>query len=167
MKERQLWQYNHSRLTSRTMCWTICGERIADTRWPDEIPNSDWDYGSNMAYVRELADYWLNEYDWRKHEAMLNGFTQFRADVEGMGIHYIHERGKGPNPIPLVITHGWPSTFFEMHKIIPMLSDPAAHGGDAADASMSLRRPCRATASPTARPSADGACRASAICGSA
>ena len=80
-------------------------QRIANTRWPDEIPNTDWDYGSNMAYVRELADYWLNEFDWRKQEAMLNGFSQFRADVEGMGIHYIHERGKGPNPIPLVITH--------------------------------------------------------------
>ena len=108
--------------------------RIADTRWPDEIPNSDWDYGSNMAYVRELADYWLNEFDWRKQEATLNEFSQFKADVEGMSIHYIHERGKGPNPIPLVITHGWPSTFFEMYKIIPMLADPAAHGGDAADA---------------------------------
>ena len=109
-------------------------QRIANTRWPDEIPNTDWDYGSNMAYVRELADYWLNEFDWRKQEAMLNGFSQFRADVEGMGIHYIHERGKGPNPIPLVITHGWPSTFFEMYKIIPLLSDPASHGGNAEDA---------------------------------
>ena len=108
-------------------------QRIANTRWPDEIPNSDWDYGSNMAYVRELADYWLNGFDWRKQEAMLNGFSQFHADVEGLKIHYVHERGRGPNPIPLVITHGWPSTFFEMYKIIPLLSDPAAYGGDAAD----------------------------------
>lgn len=108
--------------------------RIAGTRWPDEIPGTGWDYGSNMAYIRELADYWLNQYDWRKHEAFLNGFSQFRADVNGTGVHFIHEKGKGPNPMPLLITHGWPSTFWEMHKIIPMLSDPASHGGDAADA---------------------------------
>lgn len=108
--------------------------RIANTRWPDEIPNSDWDYGSNMAYVRQLADYWANEFDWRAQEAMLNEFTHFRADVNGMGVHFIHERGKGPNPIPIVLTHGWPSTFFEMHKIIRPLTDPAAHGGDPADA---------------------------------
>jgi pimeloyl-ACP methyl ester carboxylesterase len=107
--------------------------RIANTRWPDEIPGTAWDYGSNMAYVRELADYWLNEYDWRKHEAFLNGFDQYRADVDGMGVHFIHVKGKGPNPMPLLITHGWPSTFWEMHKIIPMLADPASHGGDAAD----------------------------------
>ncbi len=107
--------------------------RIANTRWPDEIPNSDWDYGTNMAYVRELTDYWANDFDWRAQEAMLNEFAHYRADVNGMGIHFIHERGKGPNPIPIVITHGWPSTFFEMYKIIPLLTDPAAHGGDAAD----------------------------------
>ncbi|MDA0768904.1 MAG: multidrug MFS transporter [SAR202 cluster bacterium Casp-Chloro-G4] len=108
--------------------------RIAGTRWPDEIPGTGWDYGSNMAYIRELADYWLNQYDWRKHEAFLNGFSQFRADVNGIGVHFIQEKGKGPNPMPLLITHGWPSTFWEMHKIIPMLSDPASYGGDAADA---------------------------------
>ncbi|MCH9038329.1 MAG: epoxide hydrolase [Chloroflexi bacterium] len=108
--------------------------RIAATRWPDEIPGTGWDYGANMAYMKDLADYWLNQYDWRKHEAFLNGFAQFRADVDGTGVHYIHQKGKGPNPIPLLITHGWPSTFWEMHKIIPMLSDPASHGGDAADA---------------------------------
>jgi len=107
--------------------------RIADTRWPDEIPGTGWDYGANISYVRELADYWLNQYDWRKHEAFLNSFDQFRADVDGMGVHFVHVRGKGPNPMPLLITHGWPSTFWEMHKVIPMLSDPASHGGDAAD----------------------------------
>lgn len=108
--------------------------RIADTRWPDEILGSGWDYGSNMGYVKELCDYWLHQYDWRKHEAFLNGFSQFRADVDKFGVHFIHEKGVGPNPMPLLITHGWPSTFWEMHKIIPMLSDPASYGGDAADA---------------------------------
>lgn len=109
-------------------------QRIANTRWPDEIPNSDWDYGSNMAYVRELADYWANEFDWRAQEALLNEFAHFRADVNGMGVHFIHERGKGPNPMPIVLTHGWPSTFFEMYKIIGPLADPESHGGDPADA---------------------------------
>jgi len=85
--------------------------RIAATRWPDEIPGTGWDYGANMAYMKDLADHWLNQYDWRKHEAFLNGFAQFRADVDGTGVHYIHQKGKGPNPIPLLITHGWPSTF--------------------------------------------------------
>ena len=108
--------------------------RIANTRWPDEIPNSDWDYGSNMAYVRELADYWADGFDWRAQEAMLNEFSHFRADVNGMGVHFIHERGKGPNPVPIVLTHGWPSTFFEMYKIIGPLTDPEAYGGDPADA---------------------------------
>ena len=108
-------------------------QRIANTRWPDEIPDSGWDYGSNMAYLKGLTDYWRTQFDWRTQEKFLNGFSQYRADVGGQGIHFIHERGKGPNPMPLVITHGWPSTFWEMHKIIPLLTDPASHGGDPAD----------------------------------
>ncbi len=108
-------------------------QRIANTRWPDEIPNSGWDYGSNMAYLKELTDYWRTGFDWRTQEKFLNGFSQYRADVNGQDIHFIHERGKGPNPMPLVITHGWPSTFWELHKIIPLLTNPASHGGDPAD----------------------------------
>lgn len=108
-------------------------QRLARTRWPDEIPDSDWDYGSNLAYVKELVEYWRTRFDWRKQERALNAFAHYRADVDGLGIHFIHERGRGPNPIPLIITHGWPSTFFEMHKIIPMLADPARYGGDPAD----------------------------------
>jgi len=108
-------------------------QRLADTRWPDEIPNAGWDYGSNLTYIKELVDYWRTDFDWRAQEAKLNAFNHFKSEVDGLDIHFIHEKGKGPNPIPLIITHGWPSCFFEMTKIIPLLADPANYGGDAAD----------------------------------
>ena len=108
-------------------------ERLARTRWPDEITDSRWDYGSNLAYIKELVDYWRARFDWRAQEKAINAFAHFRANVDGLGIHFIHERGKGPNPVPLIITHGWPSTFFEILKIIPLLTDPASHGGEVAD----------------------------------
>ena len=108
-------------------------QRLADTRWPDEIPNSGWDYGSNLGYLKELVEYWRTKFDWRVQEAKLNAFNHFKSEVDGLDIHFIHEKGKGPDPIPLIITHGWPSCFFEMTKIIPLLADPASHGGDAAD----------------------------------
>ena len=108
-------------------------QRLADTRWPDEIPNTGWDYGSNLAYLKELVEHWRTKFDWRAQEAKLNAFSHFKSEVDGLDIHFIHEKGRGPNPIPLVITHGWPSCFFEMTKIIPLLADPASHGGDAAD----------------------------------
>lgn len=108
-------------------------ERLARTRWPDEIPGSGWDYGSNLAYIKELVNYWRNTFDWRAQERIINSFSNFKTDIDGIGVHFIHEKGKGPNPMPLVITHGWPGTFFEMYKIIPMLSDPASHGGDPSD----------------------------------
>ena len=108
-------------------------ERLTRTRWPDEISGSEWGYGSDLAYVKELVDYWLTRFDWRAQEAFINSFAHFRTTVDGLGIHFIHERGKGPDPLPLIVTHGWPSTFFEMLKIIPRLTDPAAYGGDPAD----------------------------------
>jgi len=108
-------------------------QRLADTRWPDEIPNTGWDYGSNLGYLKELVEYWRTKFDWRAQEAKLNIFNHFKSEVDGLDIHFIHENGKGPNPIPLIITHGWPSCFFEMTKIIPLLADPASHGGDATD----------------------------------
>ena len=81
-----------------------------------------------------MVDYWRTEFDWRSQEEFINTFSHFKTDVDGIGIHFIHEKGKGPNPMPLVITHGWPGTFFEMHEIIPLLTDPSSHGGDAGDA---------------------------------
>jgi pimeloyl-ACP methyl ester carboxylesterase len=109
-------------------------ERLARTRFPDEIPGSGWTYGTNLAYLRELVAYWRDHYDWRKAEAALNRFPQFRAKVGDLGIHFIHRKGEGPKPLPLVVTHGWPGSVAEFSEIIEPLADPARHGGDAADA---------------------------------
>ena len=108
-------------------------ERLAHTRWPDEVEGVGWSYGTNLDYLKSLVAYWQHEYDWRKQEALLNRYTQFRTDIDGLGIHFIHERGKGPNPLPIILTHGWPDSFYRLHKIIPMLTDPESFGGNAAD----------------------------------
>lgn len=108
--------------------------RLDATRWPHEIENAGWDYGSNLAYIRSLAEYWRNGYNWRQQEAALNQLPQFQVEVDGLKIHFVHVRGKGSAPLPLIITHGWPGSFVEMVKIIPLLTDPAAHGGRAEDA---------------------------------
>ena len=109
-------------------------DRLARTRWPGELEGAGWDYGTNLAYLKELVGYWQQGYDWRKHEADLNTFRHFRAPVNGFGLHFIHERGKGPNPLPLLLTHGWPDSFWRFHKIIPLLTDPERFGGNAEDA---------------------------------
>ncbi len=108
-------------------------ERLKRTRWPDEIPGSGWDYGSNLAYVKELVDYWIEEFDWRKQEEVINGYSQYVDEVDGLDVHYIHERGKGPDPLPLLLIHGWPGSIVEFLDFIPLLTDPAAHGGDERD----------------------------------
>ncbi len=108
--------------------------RLHKTRWPDEVPESGWDYGTQRGFLRELVAYWHDTFDWRAEERRLNELAHFRTDIEGLGIHFIHVRGKGPAPFPLVLTHGWPSTFFELTKLVPLLTNPAAHGGDPADA---------------------------------
>jgi pimeloyl-ACP methyl ester carboxylesterase len=108
-------------------------ERLARIRWPDEIPDTGWEYGTNLAYLKELVHYWQTQFNWRAQEKMMNQFAHFRADLDGFNIHFIHEQGKGPNPLPIIITHGWPSSFLEMLKIIPLLTDPERHGGKAED----------------------------------
>ena len=108
-------------------------QRLSLTRWPDEMPGVGWDYGSNLDYIKELCEYWRTGFDWRAQEQKLNAFNHYKSEVDGLSIHFIKEEGTGPNPMPLVITHGWPSTFFEMTKIIPLLADPGGHGGDPAD----------------------------------
>jgi pimeloyl-ACP methyl ester carboxylesterase len=108
-------------------------QRLARTRWPDAIEGSGWEYGSNLAYMKELIDYWRTRFDWRAQEKKLNSFASFRAHIDGLGIHFVHERGKGPDPIPLILTHGWPSSFVENLKLIPLLTDPGSHGGNPAD----------------------------------
>ncbi len=108
-------------------------ERLASTRWPDEVEGAGWDYGTNLDYLKELTGYWQHTFDWRAQEAKLNQFAQFKTEIDGLLIHFIHERGKGPNPLPIILTHGWPDSFYRMHKIIPMLTDPESFGGNAAD----------------------------------
>ena len=108
-------------------------ERLARTRWPDEVEGAGWSYGTNLDYLKSLVAYWQHEYDWRKQEATLNRYAQFRTDLDGLSFHFIHERGKGPHPLPIILTHGWPDLFYRMHKIIPMLTDPESFGGNAAD----------------------------------
>jgi pimeloyl-ACP methyl ester carboxylesterase len=109
-------------------------ERLARTRWPDEVEDAGWEYGANLAYMRELVEYWRTSFDWRAQERAMNALPHFLARVEGVGIHLIHARGRGPAPMPLLITHGWPSSFVEMLALVPLLADPRAHGGDPADA---------------------------------
>ena len=109
-------------------------ERLARTRWPHDFANEDWKYGTNADYLKQLLDYWRNHYDWRRHEAEMNTFAHYKADIDGIPIHFIHEPGRGPNPMPLILTHGWPWTFWDMRHVIRPLADPAAHGGDPADA---------------------------------
>lgn len=109
-------------------------ERLGRTRWPDSVAADDWGYGTNPAYLRELAGYWRDGFDWRAQEAALNRFPQFRAEVEGVGLHFVHVRGQGANRVPLLLLHGWPSSFVQMLPIIPLLTDPASHGGDPGDA---------------------------------
>jgi len=108
--------------------------RLAATRWPDEVDGAGWDYGANLAYLKDLVAYWRDGFDWRAQEATLNQYAQYRADIDGVSVHFVHERGRGPSPLPLIITHGWPSSFAQMLTIVPLLTDPARYGGDPADA---------------------------------
>jgi microsomal epoxide hydrolase len=108
--------------------------RLAATRFPDQIPDTGWDYGAELSYMKELLSYWLDEFDWRKQEAKLNRFDHFRTDIDGQGIHFIHARSKSENAFPVLISHGWPGSVVEFLKVIEPLTDPEAHGGRAEDA---------------------------------
>jgi len=108
--------------------------RLAATRWPDKETPSDWSQGIPLSYVKELCNYWEKDYDWRKREALLNRFPQFRTTIDGVGIHFIHVRSPHANALPLVMTHGWPGSIVEFQKVIGPLTDPTKHGGQAADA---------------------------------
>jgi epoxide hydrolase len=108
--------------------------RLERTRWPEAETVDDWSQGIPLSYVRELTAYWAKTYDWRKTETRLNRFPQFRTELDGLGIHFIHARSPHPDAFPLVITHGWPGSIVEFLKVIDPLVDPPAHGGDAGDA---------------------------------
>jgi pimeloyl-ACP methyl ester carboxylesterase len=109
-------------------------ERLTRTRWPDALDGAGWDYGVELSYVKELVDYWRTKYDWREQERKLNQFRQFKTTIDGLDIHFIHQRSKHADALPLVIVHGWPGSVQEFYKIIGPLTDPEAHGGKAEDA---------------------------------
>ncbi len=109
-------------------------QRLRQTRWPDAETVGDWSQGIPLAYTRDLCEYWLSGYDWRACEASLNQFPQFRTRIDGLDIHFLHVRSPHENALPLVMTHGWPGSVVEFRKVIGPLTDPVAHGGDAADA---------------------------------
>jgi len=108
--------------------------RLASTRWPDQLPGVGWDYGIPLEYVKELAEYWRTAYDWRAHEKQLNEFPQFTTTIDNQNIHFLHVRSPEPDALPLIITHGWPGSIAEFMRVIGPLTNPAAHGGDPADA---------------------------------
>jgi pimeloyl-ACP methyl ester carboxylesterase len=109
-------------------------ERLARTRWPNEEPVDDWSQGLPLAYAKELCHYWEHDYDFAAAEARLNAFPQSLTEIDGLDIHFLHVRSPEPNAFPLIITHGWPGSIVEFLDVIGPLTDPAAHGGDPADA---------------------------------
>jgi pimeloyl-ACP methyl ester carboxylesterase len=109
-------------------------DRLARTRWPAELPAAGWSRGVPLAYLRGLAGYWGQSYDWRKAEARLNQFPQFTTTIDGQTIHFLHVRSPEPHALPLIVTHGWPGSVVEFLGILDPLANPAAHGADPADA---------------------------------
>jgi pimeloyl-ACP methyl ester carboxylesterase len=109
-------------------------QRLAQARWPEREPVADWSQGVPLERLRALADYWRTGYDWRRCEATLNGFDQYRTEIDGVDIHFIHVRSPQANALPILITHGWPGSVIEFFEVIPRLTDPSAHGGEAQDA---------------------------------
>ena len=109
-------------------------ERLARTRFPNEIENSGWDYGTNLAYLKELVTYWRTTFNWREQERRLNQLPQFTTTIDGIPIHFVHQRSSNPNATPLVMIHGWPGSFVEFTKVIGPLTEPTKSGGNASDA---------------------------------
>jgi pimeloyl-ACP methyl ester carboxylesterase len=109
-------------------------DRLARTRWPDQIPGSGWGYGTDLAYLRDVCETWRTTFDWRAQEKRFNQWPHVLTDIDGQTVHCIHARSPEPDAFPLVITHGWPGSVAEFLDIIGPLSDPRAHGGDPADA---------------------------------
>jgi len=108
--------------------------RLRNTRWPEAELVHDWSQGVPLKWIRDICNYWAEQYDWRNREAMLNRFAQFKTGIDGLAIHFIHARSPHPQAMPLIITHGWPGSVVEFHKVIEPLVDPVAHGGSASDA---------------------------------
>ena len=109
-------------------------QRLAHTRWPDPETVDDWSQGAPLAKVQALCEHWRTGYDWRACEAKLNAFGQFKTEIDGLSVHFLHVRSPHPNAMPLIVTHGWPGSVIEFMKVIGPLTDPVAHGGKAEDA---------------------------------
>ena len=109
-------------------------ERLARTRFPDQAPGPQWAYGADVAYMQQFVEHWRTEFDWRAAEARLNAFPQFKMPLHGIDVHFLHVAGKGPDPCPLLLLHGWPGSVFEFLELIPRLTDPARFGAHPADA---------------------------------
>jgi pimeloyl-ACP methyl ester carboxylesterase len=109
-------------------------ERLERTRLPDQIPGTAWEYGTNRAYLEELLAYWRDDFDWRAQEAALNELDHFVTRIDGVDVHFVHQRSDEPDAMPLMMTHGWPGSFVEFTDVVGPLMDPRAHGGDAGDA---------------------------------
>jgi pimeloyl-ACP methyl ester carboxylesterase len=108
-------------------------DRLGRTRWSPEIRNQDWTFGTSGRYLRDVVEYWRDGFDWAEQEGRMNAFSHFRTLIDGLPVHFIHEQGRGPDPLPIVLTHGWPWTFWDWHDVIGPLTDPARYGGDPAD----------------------------------
>ncbi|MCU1641494.1 MAG: Epoxide hydrolase-like [Nocardia sp.] len=109
-------------------------QRLALTRWSDDAGNADGSYGVPKAYLQQLVEYWRTEFDWRTAESAINAYEHYRAEIDGVPVHFMRKPGVGPDPIPLILTHGWPWTFWHWSNVVDALADPGAHGGDPADA---------------------------------
>lgn len=109
-------------------------DRLERTRWPDQVPGTGWDYGTDLGYLQELCDDWAHRFDWRASEARLNAWPQGITEIDGQRLHFIHARAEEPDAPALLVLHGWPGSVWEMVRIIDPLRDPVAHGGEAADA---------------------------------
>jgi hypothetical protein len=109
-------------------------ERLERGRWPRDSRGPAWSEGADCDFLRHLVAYWRDGFDWRAQERALNRLAHFCADVEDVRLHFVHERGRGPDPLPLILSHGWPSAFYEPVPLIALLTDPGGHGGDPADA---------------------------------
>lgn len=107
--------------------------RLRNTKWTNQVQESEWIRGTDKDYLQSLITYWQTDYDWRSQEKRLNQYPQFKCIIDGVDIHFIHVKGKGENPIPIILTHGWPDSFIRYQKVISRLTDPASYGGDASD----------------------------------
>jgi microsomal epoxide hydrolase len=107
--------------------------RLTRTRWPDDLSNSGWEYGTNLSYLKELTEYWQHEYDWRTHERKLNKLPHFKVMIENQEIHFLHFKGKSSSALPIILTHGWPDSFLRFEKLVPLLTAPDSFGGDISD----------------------------------